>query len=518
MANHGMNSALHAVRGIARSRDISALSDGELLSRFRAKSDEQAFEAIVRRHGPMVFGVCRRILSDFHDADDAFQATFVVLVKRAADFEKCQTVGGWLHGVAVRTALKAKTMAAQRRRKETMAARPEATNTAPFDDIAQVLDVELSRLPEKFRLPLILCDMEGKTRDDVAEELSWPPGTVASRLARARAMLADRLIRRGIVLTAALLTTAICQRTALASVPSALMMASVRAASAMATGQTITGLVSTNASLLADCVLSTMFWCKLRSIFTVACVAISFMLASGVGTYHFGGDVHPDANGIENKQALAPRFDGNAGDKNTQTKPTQHKNPVGAQPEAGGTPIDEKKGAPPTKPTNDVNDLLEKMRQANQKLDDALAGMKKRTGPALTVEQTAALKKLQGNWILQTVQGHDQIIVPPNRLWSVKSELFTLNWPLAQVSKGGQASGALLFPPGGEINDQRIAIDMVFASEKGPRRCPAILEVSGDTVQICVRVAGQGRPKDFMPVRDGEVLAVRLKRVSTEAP
>jgi RNA polymerase sigma-70 factor (ECF subfamily) len=187
--------------------------DGQLLERFVAGGDERAFEALLRRHGPMVLGVCRRILGNAHDAEDAFQATFLVLARRASAVVPREAVGGWLHGVAHRTASKARGATARRRVRETPLAdvpHPVAPPERGCPDLAALLDRELSRLPEQYRLPIVLCDLEGRTRREVARQLNLPDGTLSNRLARGRQLLCRRLEGCGLAVTvstlAALLT------------------------------------------------------------------------------------------------------------------------------------------------------------------------------------------------------------------------------------------------------------------------------------------------------------------------
>ena len=163
---------------------------GNCWSSSSASKDEAAFEALVRRHGPMVLGVCRRVLRNHHDAEDAFQATFLVLVRKAASIVPREMVANWLYGVAYRTALKARSMIARQRvRERQVTEMPEPEAAEPDDcwrDLQPLLDQELSRLPDKYRVPIVLCDLEGKTGKEAARQLGWPEGTVASRLARGR--------------------------------------------------------------------------------------------------------------------------------------------------------------------------------------------------------------------------------------------------------------------------------------------------------------------------------------------
>ncbi len=181
-------------------------ADGELLDRYRHARDDDAFEALVRRHGPMVFGVCRRVLRDPHAAADAFQVTFLVLARRAGAVRPTGVLGAWLYGVAVRTALKARGREVRRRDVERdYASRPRHAAPATDADLLRQIDAQLAELPEKYRLPLVLCGVEGLGKAEAAERLGLPEGTVSSRLARARDLLRGRLERRGVVVPAALL-------------------------------------------------------------------------------------------------------------------------------------------------------------------------------------------------------------------------------------------------------------------------------------------------------------------------
>jgi RNA polymerase sigma-70 factor (ECF subfamily) len=166
-----------------------------LLERFCRRHDEAAFAALVQRHGPMVLAVCRRILGDVQEAEDAFQATFLVLVRRAADLERPELLGNWLHGVAARTARKARTGAARRLRHERQAAvvSHQQTPDTEWSDLLDNLDEELERLPFKYRAPLMLCYLEGLTNEEAARRLGWPTGSISYRLARGREMLRQRL-------------------------------------------------------------------------------------------------------------------------------------------------------------------------------------------------------------------------------------------------------------------------------------------------------------------------------------
>jgi RNA polymerase sigma factor (sigma-70 family) len=175
-------------------------TDAELLDRFTRTGDPVAFAALVRRHGPMVFGVCRRVLRDPNDAEEAFQVTFLVLVRKAGELREPGRLANWLYGVANRVARKARVSAARRDRHERAAAGPDrAVPPEPVDaDLRAVLDEEMVALPDKYRAPLVLCYLEGLTNEAAAERLGWPPGSMSYRLARGRELLRKRLVRRGI--------------------------------------------------------------------------------------------------------------------------------------------------------------------------------------------------------------------------------------------------------------------------------------------------------------------------------
>ncbi|HEV3146309.1 MAG TPA: sigma-70 family RNA polymerase sigma factor [Gemmataceae bacterium] len=176
-------------------------TDADLLRRFQAKQDGVAFAELVHRHGPMVYGTCRRTTGNVADADDAFQATFFILARKADSIRAAGALGSWLHGVAVRVARKAQWQALKRRVRQMAAAKPEAVpDKTPDGDLSAVIDEELQRLPDKLRQVILICDVAGKSRSQAARELGWPEGTVAKRLAKARQELGQQLSRRGVTL------------------------------------------------------------------------------------------------------------------------------------------------------------------------------------------------------------------------------------------------------------------------------------------------------------------------------
>src|SRR5436190_2015036 len=213
MATHSLTQVIQELRGVALCHEAAA--DGDLLEAFVRNRDEGAFAALVRRHGPMVLGVCRRIVGHAHDAEDAFQATFLVLARRAAAVRPRGQVGNWLYGVARRTALEARKRNARRRTHEqTMRDTHEPARDAAdlWSDLQPLLDAELARLPDKYRTALVLCDLEGRPRKEVARQLGVPEGTLSSRLAAGRKLLAERLRRQGLALSGGVLGGLLAER------------------------------------------------------------------------------------------------------------------------------------------------------------------------------------------------------------------------------------------------------------------------------------------------------------------
>ena len=189
MINSGMHAPIRELGTLFNEGAVGLLSDGRLLDRFVERREASAFEAIVERYGPLVWGVCRRVLRDHHDAEDAFQATFLVLARKAASVMPREKLGNWLYGVAYQTAMKAMATRAKRRVRERQVwelPEPEAVSDERADELLAGLDREVARLPEKYRMPIILCELQGNTHRQAADRLGWPIGTVSGRLSRAR--------------------------------------------------------------------------------------------------------------------------------------------------------------------------------------------------------------------------------------------------------------------------------------------------------------------------------------------
>jgi RNA polymerase sigma factor (sigma-70 family) len=226
MAQNTLHDMLRHLRGLCETEAGRDLDDGELLRRFLARREETAFAILVQRHGPMVLGVCRRVLKDAHAAEDAFQAAFLVLVRRSASIRKRGSLSSWLYRVALRIALRARAReTAQRIRERRCVEMPrgEVLDELTWQELRTILDEEIGSLPERYRAPVVLCYLEGKSYEQAARELGWPKSSLASRLAQARGVLCRRLARRGIALSAAALAAGLAERAAGAAVPALLI-------------------------------------------------------------------------------------------------------------------------------------------------------------------------------------------------------------------------------------------------------------------------------------------------------
>ena len=316
MATSQMNGVIQNLRRNLLLRDGAGLTDGQLLTDYISRRDEAALAALVQRHGPMVWGVCRRVLGNHHDAEDAFQATFLVLVRKAASIASRELLANWIYGVAHKTAMKARATIAKRRVRErqvTDMPEPAVAGQELWDDLQPLLDQELSRLPEHYRAVIVLCDLEGKTRREASRQLGVAEGTVASRLARARVMLAKRLAQQGVVVSGGTLAAMVSQNVASAGVPALVLSKTIKSASLLATGQAAaTGLISIKVAILTDGVLRTMFLMKLKTATTgllmiaLVCGTAGTIYQTQAAEQPKGEQKHETNRDVSTSQVVAP--------------------------------------------------------------------------------------------------------------------------------------------------------------------------------------------------------------------
>jgi RNA polymerase sigma factor (sigma-70 family) len=292
MSALSLRTLMRQLHRLVRGGSGDAPDDAELLRRFAERHDEAAFEVLVWRHGPMVLNVCRRLLHREQDAEDAFQATFLVLARKAAAISRRESVGGWLYRVAYRTARRAQAHLARRAEHEAAGLDVDPAGPAGEEslgrDLRPVLDEEISRLPEKYRLPVLLCYLEGRTNEEAACELGVPKGTIATRLAWARQQLRERLTRLGVTVGGAALAVLAEQNAVGAALAKPLAVAAVRAAIALTRGVNLStqtaGPVSANAVRLAEGVLHSMRASKLKA---ATAVVLGLVALAGAGVVGF---------------------------------------------------------------------------------------------------------------------------------------------------------------------------------------------------------------------------------------
>jgi RNA polymerase sigma factor (sigma-70 family) len=260
------------------------LTDARLLDLFVRQKDQSAFAILLHRYGPMVWHVTRRVLSNRHDTEDVFQATFLLLARKAASIRKQESVASWLHGVAYRLSVQLRRQALRRQARERRAPAasvPEPGFESAWRELQTVLDEELAGLPDKYRTPLVLCYLEGKTHEEAATALGWPVGTVRGRLARARDALRKRLGKRGMALTATAFATLLVGTTSTAAVPVALTNTTLLAAVQTTAGNTTSCLVSAQAATLVEGAMQSMMVAKMK--LGLALLLILGLTLAGVG-------------------------------------------------------------------------------------------------------------------------------------------------------------------------------------------------------------------------------------------
>ncbi len=462
MATAALGTVLHDLRRSLLRQDEAGLTDSELLECLVTRRDEDAFAALVRRHGPMVLGVCRRVLRNEADAEDAFQATFFVLVRKAASIRPRGMVGNWLYGVAHRTALKARAMSTKRLAKEReAAARPKPDVTGEiWQELQVLLDQELKVLPDIYRAAIVLCDLEGKSIKEAARQLDCPQGTVGTRLARGRILLSRRLARHGLPLSGGVIATVIAQNAAAAGVPPLLINSTVKAATLIAAGQaTATGMISAKVAALTEGVLKTMLLTKLK-IATGVLLVFAVLGAAVVGLTHQSQAADP----IEAPQRDRPQVD----------------KPMSEMDKLQGTWVIVSR-------VEHGEDILEKLTKAAEAARDAETKLPKE--PKEMAKEAFAANygpmTIEGN---KCYQGHGKTCEGTFKIDSTKDPK---EWDYTETVSSG-----------------------VIKGNKGvPILVLKIYKLEGDTLTICSRFAEHGRPTEFKSTKEGrEVLTVHKRK------
>jgi RNA polymerase sigma factor (sigma-70 family) len=296
MAQNTLREVLRHLRKLCAAAPERDLGDGELLERFLARGEEAAFSLLVQRHGPMVLDVCRRVLGDRHAAEDAFQATFLVLVRRPGSIRRRGALGSWLFGVAQRVARHERAREAARRGRERRAAeRPRAAtpDEPAWQELRGLLDEEIGSLPESYRAPVVLCYLEGKSYGQAARALGWSKSSLASRLSRARELLRGRLSRRGVGLSAAALTAALSERAPAAAVPARLTLSTVSEASRCAARKAVAGGAPTSRAVaLGEGHLNTTAGLKRKALFFLLALGLA-VAGAGLAGHEAPGEKAP---------------------------------------------------------------------------------------------------------------------------------------------------------------------------------------------------------------------------------
>jgi RNA polymerase sigma factor (sigma-70 family) len=282
---------LRVIRQVVDDPEVREASDRDLLQRFSERRDAAAFHALLRRHGPMVFDVCRGVLGNEANAEDAFQATFLILARKAASIRKAASVGSWLHSVAYRTALLARAQEATRKKSEAHA--PARQMSEPDDltwrEVRAVLHEELNKLPERYRVALVMCYLESKTQDQAAAQLGLAKSTLKERLERGKELLRARLVRRGLGPAVLLVAATWPAPVASACFLPTLMSATVKAAGLSVAGQATAGVISAKVAALSEGVMRAMFVTKMRLVVGLLTVATAVGV-SGLA-FRLGGTV-----------------------------------------------------------------------------------------------------------------------------------------------------------------------------------------------------------------------------------
>ncbi len=378
-----------------------------MLDRFRRTKDEAAFSALVQRFGPMVLGVCRQILDDPHAAEDAFQAVFLVLVRRAGSIRDGQLLGNWLYGVALKVARRARADRLRRLSREAegldVADQPTADGPDDLDrlDLGPILHDEVGRLPEKYRAPIVLCFLDGRTHDEAAQLLKWPVGTVKGRLARAKDLLRDRLGRRGVTVASAVIVASFAKASG-AAVPASLAESTIKAAMGVAAGGAgVAGACSAGAWSLSEGVVRSMATTKIKIL--AAALVASGTIATGAGVMARQDQPNPPVQGVRTEKTATEKVSNGGVPPEGQvgkTEVTTEKGAIKVEPAPADELAQLLKGLPPNDgPFKSVDQLKkERVEAAKRALDLAVASH--RTGSSgfdSVLKAARALSDAQAN-------------------------------------------------------------------------------------------------------------------------
>jgi RNA polymerase sigma factor (sigma-70 family) len=493
MAAGQLDSVVRRLREVTSRQAVGERTDVELLREFVHTGNESAFTALVHRHGPLVLGVCRRVLRNRADAEDCFQATFLVLVRKARSLRRPESLANWLYGVACRVARKARVVAARRRAKEALAMpRAETTNDAT-DDLLVALDQELAALPENYRVPLVRCDLGGETRREVARDLGCAEGTVASRLARGRVLLARRLSRHLPGLGGGALAALLAEN-GKACVPASLVSLTVRAAA----GQT----ASANVLALTEGVLKVMFLNKLKAVVLILMVGV---LATATGVLAVGGPRPRD-------------------EPSDPSRPAPAKEARISDAEFIRRACLDIRGSLPTDIEvhyflQDTNPKKRAWIVGKLKEEAALQGEGRKTAQPGEDRHQAGMKRLEGTWKVSrlVMQGQE---VPPGQFHTAEVSFQGGKVRFRLERKGQDEQPASEFSFRLHPAQPYQAID--FIPREGPltgKTLRGIYEVTGNTLRLCFSdQPDRVRPTEFRVPAGSNLYLVTARRARTASP
>jgi RNA polymerase sigma factor (sigma-70 family) len=433
MATGPVNAVLQHLRKLEALQAAGNLSDGQLLRRFAGDRDEAAFNVLLQRHGPMVWSVCQRVLRSAHNSEDVFQATFLALAKKAASIRKQESIASWLYGVAFRLSRQLRAREYRRPVPEAMPPEDPAQDLnrhTSVKELLAVLDEELQRVSEHYRMPLVLCFLEGKTRDEAALALGCSLSTLKRRLDKGREVLRARLTRRGLTLSGALLSTVLAKDVA-AAVPPTLLVPTIKAAVLVAAGRSATAIVPAQVITLTKGVLEAMLLTKLK----IATAVVLSVVVLGAGA------------GICTRQAGAGPGPGTAGQAGS-------KDPAPAQQKEAKDPVQEK--------------LLKELEQTREALQKALDAEKKAREKELQARQLAEVAQQKAEALRQEAQAQRDKAARALAVAEIEVEHFAKALALAKAQANLVLIGKLKVRLGGggtvSLKAAKLPVELVFTN------------------------------------------------------